>query len=175
MPLISSKGMYGLSAMHELSKGKKDNPMQIREISANADIPQNYLEQLLSKLRKAALVNSVRGSKGGYFLSRDPKDIKVFDILIALEDDLKICDSKTANPILDLFFGETSLHPYIISRRRAMAPTWPIDDTQTIIEHKHLHDQGRVIMCQGRDGEFIIQYAIPTQRRRKCQPYFYGG
>jgi len=106
MPLISSKGMYGLSAMHELSKGKKDNPMQIREISANADIPQNYLEQLLSKLRKAALVNSVRGSKGGYFLSRDPKDIKVFDILIALEDDLKICDSKTANPILDLFFGE---------------------------------------------------------------------
>lgn len=106
MPLISSKGVYGLTAMHELSKQKTDSPMQIKEISANANIPQNYLEQLLSKLRRAGLVTSVRGSKGGYLLAKKPKDIRILEILIALEGDLKIVDDKTKHPILNLFFNE---------------------------------------------------------------------
>jgi len=107
MPLISSKGMYGLAAMHELLQHEKDQPMQIREISANADIPQNYLEQLLSKLRHAGLVKSVRGSRGGYLLASDPADILIKDILIALEDDIKITDTKSNSPVLNLFFDET--------------------------------------------------------------------
>ena len=107
MPLISSKGMYGLAAMYELLQHKKEQPMQIREISANADIPQNYLEQLLSKLRHAGLVKSVRGSRGGYLLASDPKDILIKDILIVLEDDIKITDTKSNSPVLNLFFDET--------------------------------------------------------------------
>jgi len=107
MPLISSKGMYGLSAMHELYQHQKDEPMQIREISANANIPQNYLEQLLSKLRKAKLVTSIRGSRGGYMLSRSADEILVKDILIALEDGIKISDTKSSNPILNIFLDET--------------------------------------------------------------------
>jgi Rrf2 family protein len=107
MPLISSKGVYGLTAMYELSKHEKDTPMQIKEISANANIPQNYLEQLLSKLRRAELVKSIRGAKGGYILANEPKDIKILDILVALEDDLKIIDTNSKNPILNLFFDET--------------------------------------------------------------------
>lgn len=106
MPLISSKGMYGLSAMHELAKNKTSLPVQIKEIAAKADIPQNYLEQLLSKLRRAQLVTSVRGSKGGYLLAKEAKDIKILDILIVLENDLKICDNKSSNPVLALFFSE---------------------------------------------------------------------
>lgn len=107
MPLISTKGVYGLTAMYELSKHEKDTPMQIKEISSNANIPQNYLEQLLSKLRRAELVRSIRGAKGGYILARDAKEIKIVDILIALEDDIKIVDSKTENPILNIFFDES--------------------------------------------------------------------
>lgn len=107
MPLISTKGVYGLAAMYELSKHKEETPMQIKDISANANIPQNYLEQLLGKLRRAGLVNSIRGARGGYHLARSADDIKVVDILIALEDDLKIADSKANNPILDLFFDES--------------------------------------------------------------------
>ena len=103
MPLISTKGVYGLSAMYELSKHKADTPMQIKDISANANIPQNYLEQLLSKLRKANLVNSIRGARGGYILAKKPDEIKIVDILIALEDDIKIIDSKSENPILNIF------------------------------------------------------------------------
>ncbi|MCG3665663.1 RrF2 family transcriptional regulator [Aliarcobacter butzleri] len=107
MPLISTKGVYGLSAMYELSKHKADTPMQIKDISANANIPQNYLEQLLSKLRKANLVNSIRGARGGYILAQKPDEIKIVDILIALEDDIKIIDSKSENPILNIFFDES--------------------------------------------------------------------
>lgn len=99
--------MYGLSAMHELYQHQQDEPMQIREISANANIPQNYLEQLLSKLRKAKLVTSIRGSRGGYMLSRSADKILVKDILIALEDGIKISDTKSSNPILNIFLDET--------------------------------------------------------------------
>ena len=106
MPLISTKGVYGLTAMYELSKHEKDSPMQIKEISSNANIPQNYLEQLLSKLRRAELVKSIRGAKGGYILASAPEDILVKDILIALEDDLKIIDNKAENPILNIFFDD---------------------------------------------------------------------
>ena len=107
MPLISTKGVYGLTAMYELSKHQEDSPMQIKEISANANIPQNYLEQLLSKLRRADLVKSIRGARGGYTLAKSPEEIKVVDILIALEDDIKIIDTKTDNPILNIFFDES--------------------------------------------------------------------
>jgi len=106
MPLISTKGVYGLSAMYELSKHDMKSPMQIKEISSNANIPQNYLEQLLSKLRRAELVKSIRGAKGGYILAREAKDILVRDILITLEGDLKIIDSKTKSPALNIFFDE---------------------------------------------------------------------
>ena len=107
MPLISTKGVYGLTAMYELSKHQEDTPMQIKDISSNANIPQNYLEQLLSKLRRAELVKSIRGARGGYILARSPSEIKIVDILIALEDDIKIVDMKTDNPILNIFFDES--------------------------------------------------------------------
>ncbi len=109
MPLISTKGVYGLAAMYELSRHKDETPMQIKDISANASIPQNYLEQLLSKLRRAELVTSIRGARGGYLLAKSPEDIKIVDILIALEDDIKIVDSKVDNPILNLFFDESKI------------------------------------------------------------------
>jgi len=107
MPLISTKGVYGLAAMYELSKHKDDTPMQIKDISSKTSIPQNYLEQLLNKLRKAHLVKSIRGARGGYLLVKSADEIKVLDILIALEDDIKIVDFKAENPMLNLFFEES--------------------------------------------------------------------
>jgi Rrf2 family protein len=65
------------------------------------------LEQLLSKLRRAELVKSIRGARGGYILAKSPDEIKVVDILIALEDDIKITDTKADNPILNIFFDES--------------------------------------------------------------------
>ena len=106
MALISSKGMYGLAAMFELHKQKSQKPVQIKEISANADIPQNYLEQLLGTLRKAGIVNSTRGAHGGYLLARSANDITVREIFEALEGDLLIVESTTNNPALSLFYDD---------------------------------------------------------------------
>jgi|LGOV01.1.fsa_nt_gb Rrf2 family protein len=108
MSLISTKGMYGLSAMYELSLIKSEKPTQIKEISKKAKIPQNYLEQLLVILRRAELVKSVRGAHGGYFLARNADDILVKDILIALEGNLSIVGQEVDNPVLELFYKENN-------------------------------------------------------------------
>jgi Rrf2 family protein len=108
MSLLSTKGMYGLSAMYELSLKKTDKPTQIKEISASAGIPQNYLEQLLVVLRKAGLVTSIRGAHGGYLLAKKANEIFVKDVLIALEGNLHIVEQLESNPAINLFYKESN-------------------------------------------------------------------
>ena len=107
MSLLSTKGMYGLNAMYQLFLSKSNKPLQIKEISTRADIPQNYLEQLLILLRQAGLVNSVRGAYGGYLLAKKAEDILIKDILIALEGHLCITELEINNPILKAFYEES--------------------------------------------------------------------
>jgi len=104
---ISTKGLYGLAAMYELSKKSDTNPMQIKEISSNGNIPHNYLEQLLSSLRKAGLVKSMRGAYGGYFLGKGAEEISVLEILEVLEGSLCKMEMKTSNPVLEMFWSDT--------------------------------------------------------------------
>lgn len=108
MSLISSKGMYGLAAMYELAQAKTSKPVQIKGISARAGIPQNYLEQLLSLLRRAGLVSSVRGAHGGYLLAHKPEDILIKDIFVALEGSLDVVDNSIDNKVLDMFYAESN-------------------------------------------------------------------
>jgi len=104
---ISTKGLYGLAAMYELSQKTDQNPMQIKEISHNGNIPHNYLEQLLSSLRKAGLVKSMRGAYGGYFLGRRADEITVLEVLEVLEGSLCKMEMKTSNPVLEMFWNDT--------------------------------------------------------------------
>ncbi len=108
MALLSTKGVYGLSAMYQLFLAKTDNPMQIKEISQKAMIPKNYLEQLLILLRQAGLVKSIRGAYGGYVLGRNPHDISIKEILIAMEGTLVITEMETQNPVLRLFYEQSN-------------------------------------------------------------------
>jgi len=71
--------------MLELAKNYGKGPLSMSEISSNQNIPIKYLEQLIIPLKKAKLVTSVRGSKGGHMLSRSPKKINVWDVLNLLE------------------------------------------------------------------------------------------
>jgi len=104
---ISSKGMYGLAAMYELMRTGSETPVQIREIAERANIPQNYLEQLLVLLRRNGLVKSTRGAHGGYMLAKAPGEITVFEILDALEGGICLSSCKTGNPVLKLFWEES--------------------------------------------------------------------
>jgi Rrf2 family cysteine metabolism transcriptional repressor len=82
---LSTKGRYGLRAMIELALRYGEGPIALRNVAANQDISEHYLEQLMGTLRKASLVTSIRGAQGGYMLSKEPGKIKVGDIIRALE------------------------------------------------------------------------------------------
>ncbi len=104
---ISSKGMYGLAAMYQLMQGDKDVAVQIKEIADKANIPKNYLEQILVILKREGLVKSIRGANGGYMLEKNPDQILIYDIIDALEGGLCNQASTTnSNEILNLFWEE---------------------------------------------------------------------
>jgi Rrf2 family protein len=92
--------------MYELTQGDGVTPMQIKSIAQKAGIPFNYLEQLLNQLRRAGLINSVRGAKGGYLLARSPDRILIYDILVALEGELTFAEYTLDNKILEMFFKD---------------------------------------------------------------------
>ncbi len=85
---LSTKGRYGLRAMVDLACNCVKEPVSISSISERQNISISYLEQLIAKLKKAGLVNSIRGSQGGYVLAKSPDCISVGEVLRALEGDL---------------------------------------------------------------------------------------
>jgi Rrf2 family protein len=87
---LSTKGRYGVKAMVDLALHYGGDPVSIKSISERQAISEYYLEQLFSPLRKAKLINSIRGAQGGYVLSRAPKDITVAEIMEVLEGPIEI-------------------------------------------------------------------------------------
>ena len=86
---LSTKGRYGLRAFIDLAVYGEEGPVSLTSIAARQEISLNYLEQLMAKLRKAGLVESIRGGNGGYRLARPAEEISVGAVLRALEGDLK--------------------------------------------------------------------------------------
>ena len=85
---ITSKGRYGLRAMVDLAVNSETEPVSIHSIGERQDISDGYLEQLIAKLKRAGLVESIRGAAGGYRLARSAEEISVGDLLRALEGNL---------------------------------------------------------------------------------------
>jgi len=82
---ISSRARYGIRAMLELAENYRGGPLQLKIIAHRQDISVKYLEQLISILKSAGFVRSIRGSKGGYVLAKLPKNIKLSDVFTVLE------------------------------------------------------------------------------------------
>ena len=82
---ISSKGIYGLRAMFALAQHSGNGLIQSETIALRQGIPVSYLNQLLITLRRAGLIESLRGPQGGHRLARTPETITFLDILTALE------------------------------------------------------------------------------------------
>ncbi|MDA3907715.1 MAG: Rrf2 family transcriptional regulator [Sulfurimonas sp.] len=107
MAIISTKGAYGLTAIVILAKEENNKLLQIKDIAAKGDIPQNYLEQILVLLKKSGLVESVRGANGGYKLSRDTNSITVYEVLNSLECCLAQTENKSNDNMLQPFWEDT--------------------------------------------------------------------
>src|SRR5438876_2455032 len=83
---ISTKGDYGLRALIELTHHfGEPRPVQSSEIASRQHIPEPYLDQLLTTLRRAGFIRSVRGPQGGHALIRDPHQIRLTEVMAALE------------------------------------------------------------------------------------------
>lgn len=89
---LSTKGRYGLRAVVDLALNSEDEAVALSSIAERQGISISYLEQLIAKLKKAGIVNSIRGAQGGYVLAKKPEEISVGDILRALEGDLNPVD-----------------------------------------------------------------------------------
>jgi len=98
---LSTKGRYGLKAAFDLAMNYGLGAIPLKSIAERQEISENYLEQLISSMRKAGLVKSERGAQGGYQLAKKPSEITVGDVLRVLEGPLGIADclmEDNANP-----------------------------------------------------------------------------
>lgn len=86
---ISTKGRYGLRALIDLARYSEIEPVSISSIAARQKISERYLEQLMTLMKKAGLVKSIRGAGGGYVLDREMEEISVGDVLRSLEGNLE--------------------------------------------------------------------------------------
>ncbi len=82
---FSTKGEYGVRLMVQLGRHHGTGPVSLAEVAQVEDLPRAYLEQLVTSLRDAGLVVSTRGARGGYELAMAPAEIRMSDVLRALE------------------------------------------------------------------------------------------
>jgi Rrf2 family cysteine metabolism transcriptional repressor len=83
--MFSTKAEYGVRVMVELARREGEDPVPLAEIAEHDGLPLAYLEHLVARLRKAGLVDSRRGSRGGYLLARAPEEITMAEVVEALE------------------------------------------------------------------------------------------
>ena len=91
---LTSKGRYAVMALADLARFDSINPVSLRDISLRQSISLDYLEQIFSKLKKNNIVKSIRGTQGGYILSKKPNDIKLTNIFYAVDEKVKTVQCK---------------------------------------------------------------------------------
>lgn len=97
---LSTKGRYGARAMLDLALNSGEGPVLLRDIAKRQEVSEKYLEHSITTLRKAGLVRSIRGARGGYVLGKLPSQIRLSEIMEVLEgsmapvecvDDPQVC------------------------------------------------------------------------------------
>ena len=91
---LTNKGRYAVMAMADLASNAKDGPISLTEISLRQNISLAYLEQIFIKLKNKNLVKSIRGAKGGYVLEGSPDEIKISNIISAVDEEVRMLNCK---------------------------------------------------------------------------------
>ena len=91
---LTSKGRYAVMALVDIAKFDNINPVSLRDISLRQGISVDFLEQIFSKLKKNEIVKSIRGTQGGYILSKKPSEIKLNNIFDAIDERVKTVQCK---------------------------------------------------------------------------------
>ena len=117
---LNTKSRYAVMALADMASFKENKPISLRDISLRQSISILYLEQIFLRLKKHNIVHSVRGINGGYVLSKNPKQIKILDIFIALNETVKTlgckkdskkgCNGRSSKCITHNLWDELDIH-----------------------------------------------------------------
>ena len=91
---LNTRARYAVMALADMANFDKQNPVSLRDISLRQNISLVYLEQIFSKLKKNNIVKSIRGTNGGYILTKDPEKIKLSNIFLAVDEKVKTLQCK---------------------------------------------------------------------------------
>src|ERR1700710_1254009 len=83
--IFTTKAEYGVRLLVDLGAAEAGRPVALKAISEREELPLAYLERIVALLRKAGIVTSTRGAHGGYTLARDPADIRMYEVIAALD------------------------------------------------------------------------------------------
>ena len=89
---ISTKGRYGLRILIDLATHESEKPRLLRDIAQSQQISEKYISRLIIDLRRARLVRSIRGVKGGFHLAKSPKEITLLEVIETMEGPLSVVD-----------------------------------------------------------------------------------
>ncbi|QKF64471.1 RrF2 family transcriptional regulator [Campylobacter corcagiensis] len=109
MALLTTKGVYGLSAIYEIAKASEISPVTIKEISDNTKISRGYLEQILNLLKNAKIISSVKGKGGGYYLKKTLDEITFYEVFTALEKEVSIANTQVENLSINMLLAKFDL------------------------------------------------------------------
>jgi Rrf2 family transcriptional regulator, cysteine metabolism repressor len=83
--IFTTKAEYGVRLLVELGRSRDAGPVSLKAIAENEGLPLAYLDRIVALLKKAGFVESTRGAHGGYRLARDPEDVRMDEVVLALE------------------------------------------------------------------------------------------
>ena len=117
---LNTKSRYAVMALADMANFTQKRPVSLRDISLRQSISLLYLEQIFIRLKKNNIVKSIRGTNGGYVLNKNPNDIKISEIFLALDEKVKTigckreskkgCNGRSAKCITHNLWDELELH-----------------------------------------------------------------
>ena len=117
---LNTRGRYAVMALADMASFNRQNPVSLRDISLRQNISLVYLEQIFSKLKKNNIVKSIRGTNGGYILTKDPEQIKLSNIFSAVDEQVKTvqcnrdskkgCNGKLTKCITHYLWDDLEIH-----------------------------------------------------------------
>ena len=117
---LTNKGRYAVMAMADLASNANKGPISLTEISLRQNISLSYLEQIFLKLKSNKLVRSSRGATGGYILEKPASEIKLSNIIFAVDEQVKTlnckkeskrgCNGKTSKCITHNLWDDLEIH-----------------------------------------------------------------
>jgi len=142
---LTSKGRYAVMAMADLAKNHDSRPVSLNEISLRQGISILYLEQLFLKLKQNRLVYSRRGSHGGYVLSKTPDQIKLSNIISAVNEEVKTlkcnknskkgCNGKSVKCITHSLWDELGEHINLFFENKSLEDVLNIEKKFQRMKH----------------------------------------